>query len=521
MMNSFRTRGSDLGLVPTWQGLSATVAIWAGVAYMVFELVEVSSLRYGGTVFLFPVIVAASQWGLTCALVAVVLGVFSAAFFFYPPVYSFHISDPREYINLTIFSLVAIVTSHLASQLRNQAALARQREIDMRDLYEFSRRLAVAFDVSDIHKAIEDHLASVLQRRLVLYANARDASANATGRHAGFTVPRGVRHEVAAIAGGERKTPGSMVLHEEGDTWLVRAVSPKAPELGVIAINLDNASFNDASELRARVDAVLADATATLERLGVAHAINEARMRSRTDQLREALIGSVSHELRTPLASIMGAATVLGAAPALERDKKLRALIYDVRDEAERLNNDIQNLLDASRISSDGVNPNTEWADPADIIHSAIERCRRRLGDHRVILDVPRDLPVIKVDPVLVQQALIQIFDNAAKYSPPNRPITVAAHNNDGRLAIRVSDEGSGLTAQEKLKMWDRFSRGDRHIATISGSGLGLWIASAFVVANGGTIEASSKGVGQGTSITIELPVEQAVITHMESEVDE
>ena len=103
--------------------------------------------------------------------------------------------------------------------------------------------------------------------------------------------------------------------------------------------------------MRIRVDAVLADATATLERLGVAHAISEARMRSQTDQLREALIGSVSHELRTPLASILGAATVLSAAPALANEKKLKALVHDVRDEAERLNNDIQNLLDASRIS--------------------------------------------------------------------------------------------------------------------------------------------------------------------------
>ena len=163
---------------------------------------------------------------------------------------------------------------------------------------------------------------------------------------------------------------------------------------------------------------MLADATATLERLGVAHAITEARMRSQTEQLREALIGSVSHELRTPLASIMGAATVLGAAPALKDDKKLQALVHDVRNEAERLNNDIQNLLDASRISSDGVMPHMEWADPADIVNSAIERCRNRLSGHSLAIDLPQDLPLVHVDPVLVKQALVQLFDNAVKYSP-------------------------------------------------------------------------------------------------------
>src|SRR4029079_7150240 len=140
-------------------------------------------------------------------------------------------------------------------------------------------------------------------------------------------------------------------------------------------------------ELRIRVDAVLADATATLERLGVAHAISEARMRSQTDQLREALIGSGSHELRNALASILGAATVLSAAPALQNEKKLKALVHDVRDEAERLNNDIQNLLDATRISRAGVGPRAEGAEPADIVNSALERCRARLAERRLAVD--------------------------------------------------------------------------------------------------------------------------------------
>ncbi len=310
-------------------------------------------------------------------------------------------------------------------------------------------------------------------------------------------------------------------LKAGGEIWLVRAVSPKSPEFGVIAINLGRASPHEANELRVRVDAVLADATATLERLGVAHAISEARMRSQTDQLREALIGSVSHELRTPLASIMGAATVLGAAPALQHETKLQELVHDVRDEAERLNNDIQNLLDASRISSDGINPHAEWADPADIIHSAVERCRRRMGNHRVVLDVPADLPFIRVDPVLVQQAMMQVFDNAVKYSRAGSPITVTARAGNGHLTIRVSDEGIGLTAEEKTGMWDRFSRGERHVATISGSGLGLWIASAFIAANGGTIEAASAGAGQGAALTIELPVEQVAVSQMEGDADE
>jgi two-component system sensor histidine kinase KdpD len=244
-------------------------------------------------------------------------------------------------------------------------------------------------------------------------------------------------------------------------------------------------------------------------------------MRSQTDQLREALIGSVSHELRTPLASILGAATVLSAAPALQKEKKLTALVHDVRDEAERLNNDIQNLLDATRISSDGVKPHAEWAEPSDIINSAIERCRHRLADRRLAMDLAPDLPLIHVDPVLVQQAMIQIFDNAVKYSGPNSQIAIVARTREGRLVISVTDQGAGLTPAERTKIWDRFARGERHAATTSGSGLGLWIANAFVAANDGRVSAVSEGPGLGTTVAIELPVTHATVPQMESDTDE
>ena len=195
--------------------------------------------------------------------------------------------------------------------------------------------------------------------------------------------------------------------------------------------------------------------------------------------------------------------------------------MHDVRDEAERLNNDIQNLLDASRISSDGLKPYMEWADPADIVNSAIERCRQRMSDRRVALNLPADLPLIHVDPVLVQQALVQIFDNAVKYSPSGSQITVAARARDGRMILSVSDQGAGMTAAEQVTIWDRFARGERLASTTSGSGLGLWIANAFIAANGGAINAVSEGPGLGTAMTIELPVTHAAVTQIESDADE
>jgi two-component system sensor histidine kinase KdpD len=501
------------------QPLLLTLGMVGFITVFVYAIIIETGLGHGSVVYLIPVVIAATRWGIVPAIFAAVCGVAASAYFFYEPRFSFRITDPHEVLNLVLFIFVAVVVSQLATRLKRQFELSRQREIDLRDLYAFSRRLAVAFDVSDIHAAIEDHLATVMQRKVVLFASSRETTGG--GRRAGIAVPEQVRAEVADVASGRPSVQGGVTVTAGDDIWLIRAVSPKSSEFGVIAINLGRESQEGTNELRIRVDAVLSDATATLERLGVAHAISEANMRSQTEQLREALIGSVSHELRTPLASILGAATVLSAAPALANEKKLRALVHDVRDEAERLNNDIQNLLDASRISSNGVRPHLEWADPADIVHSAIERCRNRMANRRLVLNLPKDLPLIHVDAVLVQQALVQIFDNAVKYSETGSQIMVAARARDGRMIVSVSDQGAGMTAAEQTTIWDRFARGERLATTTSGSGLGLWIASAFMAANGGTINAVSEGPGLGTAITIELPVTQAVVTQMEGDADE
>ncbi len=310
------------------RGIALTFLLVVATTALIYGIILEIGLTRGTVIYLIPVLIAAIRWGIVSAIFAAVLGVIASAFFFFPPLYSFQIRDPQEVINLVLYIFTAIVVSQLATRLKGQLELSRQREIDMRDLYAFSRRLAVAFDVHDIHAAIEDHLAAVMQRKVVLFASAREASTS-SGRHAGVAVPAQVLAEVVEAASGRRGSKsGTTVPVDSGEVWLVRAVSPKSSEFGVIAINLGRATQEASNELRIRVDAVLADATATLERLGVAHAINEARMRSETEQLREALIGSVSHELRTPLASILGAATVLGASagesPATRNSRRWR-----------------------------------------------------------------------------------------------------------------------------------------------------------------------------------------------------
>jgi two-component system sensor histidine kinase KdpD len=482
------------------RGIAIALVMVAATTLVAYVLIQSLDVRRGSVIYLLPVLLAGWHLGLVPALVAAVAGVLWSGYFFFSPYYSFYLSRPNEILNLVLFMVVAVVTSHLANSMKRQTEIARKREKEMSDLYAFSRRLSAAPSAADIYLAIEEHLANLVQRKVVLFGAGSGGSTNPD--QSGLT--QRVHCAIADVQAG--RTLATTVDDAAGDIWLVRRVSEKTADFGVIAIDLGSVPAGALDEIRQRVDDVLSDAAATLERLDVARALNDAKMRSETELLREALIGSVSHELRTPLASILGAATVLSKSPVIAKDERLTSLAGVVRDESERLNNDIQNLLDATRISREQIRPRQEWIEPQDIVNSALERRRRRLSGHPVSLDMDPNLPFIYVDPVLVEQAFVQIVDNAAKYSPTGSPITVAAKRNGRDVVLSVHDEGVGLTAQESAQLGERFFRGARNAATTSGSGLGLWIAKAFVTANGGKIQAESAGADRGATVSIHLP---------------
>jgi K+-sensing histidine kinase KdpD len=237
--------------------------------------------------------------------------------------------------------------------------------------------------------------------------------------------------------------------------------------------------------------------------------LRHAKMREQADALREALIGSVSHELRTPLSSIVGSASVLAQSPEIAKDGRLAPLVHGLREEAERLNDHIQNLLDATRISSEGIRPQAEWVDPGDIVNAAVERKRRLLAGHRLSVAVAHDLPLVQVDSTLIEKALGQLIENAVKYSPPTSSIEISAEQIDRTVRIAVRDQGAGLSAEEREKIWERFYRSPRHRDSTAGSGLGLWIARALVTACEGKVEAFSAGIGRGATLSLHLPVQQ------------
>ncbi|MGB6537829.1 MAG: ATP-binding protein [Xanthobacteraceae bacterium] len=479
------------------RGIGVALLMIAVTTVVALLLRHYVGILRGSVLYLVPVMLLGYNYGVVPALLAAVSGVLLSGYLFFAQLYSFRVASPQEILNFFLFMVIAVVVSHLSSSAKQHTLIARKREREMSDLYAFSRRLAAAPSAAEIFIAIRNHLANLVQRKVVLLGAAEAG-------HAG-EVPERVRAQVAPIdqdQGTERTIDDG-----SGNIWLIRRVSPKTPDFGRIAIDLGSVSGEDLTSMRGRIDDALVDAAATLERLDVARALNEAKMRSETELLREALIGSVSHELRTPLSSILGAATVLVNAPALAGDRRLLALAGVVRDEAERLNSDIQNLLDATTISRQQVRPKPQWVEPVDIVNAALEHRERRLAGRPVTLDLDSNLPIVHADPAQIKQALIQVLDNAAKYSPDGSPIRIATHPNGQTVVLSVHDSGAGLTGEERRHVGERFFRGPRHAATTSGSGLGLWIANAFITANGGTLEVDSDGADRGTTVSIHLPV--------------
>jgi K+-sensing histidine kinase KdpD len=210
--------------------------------------------------------------------------------------------------------------------------------------------------------------------------------------------------------------------------------------------------------------------------------------------------------LSTPLAAIRGSASVLDTMPAIRGDGRIHSLVEAISDEAVQLDDFIQNLLSATRVTAGGVSPRLEWADPRDIVHAAIRGRSRRLAAHKVETEFAEDLPLVNVDSGLIEEACGQLLENAAKYSPSGSTISIGARAEQERVILSIADQGVGITPNEQQQLGRRSFRSPRHQATIPGSGLGFWIASTFVRANGGTIDISSRGQGQGTTASIALP---------------
>ena len=425
--------------------------------------------------YLVPVIIAATRWGIWPATLASIASMAEADFFFFPPIFSFQVEDPQEVIDLLLFLVVALVSSNLASRLRQETETLRQRERDIHNLYDFSRRLAACFTVSELVSAIENYLSQTLGQPAVFFAAKTDAQLEPPRSG---PVPKVVKERaVLAIAAADRSAR-SVVDASTQDAWLLRMVSSETAILGVVAINIGVGSTETLENRTRRVEAIIEEVSLTLQRIDIEKAMEDARLRLQAQLLRDAFHGTLSHELRTPLATIRGSASVLDSIPLIQKDTRARSLVEAISDEVTELDRFIQNLLNATRVTAGGVTPHLEWADPRDIVNAAIKARSRRLSAHTIETEFADDLPLVHVDSGLIEESCGQLLENAAKYSPSGSTILVSVKSRHDDIILSISDQGVGITADERPQLGRRLFRSQRHQATIPGSGLGFWIAS-------------------------------------------
>lgn len=249
-------------------------------------------------------------------------------------------------------------------------------------------------------------------------------------------------------------------------------------------------------------------AAIALERARLRREVAETRLRAQGEALREALLNSVSHDLRTPLATILGAATTLEGLGEATSPAVRRELAASLREEAERLAGYVENVLDLTRIRAGQIAPRLELVELSDIVNAALLRKQRALAAHRVEVHLPADLPMLRLDLFLMEHALANVLDNAAKYAPAGSEVSVDAACVGTWVRLQVSDEGPGIGATELPHVFEPFFRGAGGAArTASGSGLGLAICRAFVEANGGRVSLAGPQGGRGAVLEMYLPV--------------
>jgi two-component system sensor histidine kinase KdpD len=295
------------------------------------------------------------------------------------------------------------------------------------------------------------------------------------------------------------------------EVWLLRAMSTENSVHGVVAVKIGRGSRETIDSKMRRFEAVLGEVSLTLKRLDIGKAMEDARLHLQAELLRDAFHGTLSHELCSPLAGIQGSASVLASMATVRDNAQANSLVEGIYEEVARLDEYIRNLLNATRVTAGGLSPRPEWADPRDIVNAAIKRRARRLGEHRIAVAFARELPLINVDSGLVEESFGHLLENAAKYSPAGSAISVGVWAERGQVTLSVSDEGVGITPDDQRQLGRRSFRSQRHQGTIPGSGLGFWIASTFVKANGGAIAISSHGHRQGTTASIALPCPQTI----------
>jgi two-component system sensor histidine kinase KdpD len=459
-------------------------------------------------IYLAAVLIVAMRHGLVPSLYTSVISTLAYNYFFTAPHYSLTVTDPSNVLALVFFVVISLAISQLMGRLRTQNVIVGEQARLTTELLSLSRRLAGSRKLDELGEIATSQLARLLRVNALLLTpesaglQTRGSSGQARLDDADLAAATWSFEKNQATGRGADTLPGAR--------WLFVPLRAASGAVGVIGVHRDDSEFLLAPDERRLLDAVTDLVAISIERIRLAKQIDQNKLLAETEQLRSALLTSISHDLRTPLASIMGAISSLRAYGAQYDAATRDELLTTAQDESERMNRFIGNLLDMTRLDAGAVKPRLEPCDLRDIAAAALQHTARTLAQHRVITRYASALPVMNVDFVLLEQVLVNLLENAAKYAPEDSEVELAVQSYRYAVSIEIRDRGPGIPAEELQRIFDPFHRirhGDQQRA---GIGLGLAVCRGFVEAMGGRIRAGNRKDGAGSVFEVELPTSLA-----------
>jgi len=485
--------------------VSVTAGSWCWRDYV--EPVHVIML------YLLPVLLSAVWWGQGPSYVTALCSVLLFDFFFTLPIFSLSIADHRYMWSLPLFLLVAFIIGRQTEKLRLEATLARQREKSTRALYDFSREIAAVIDVNVIVRNLADQSWQTLEHPVAVFLPQKDnklvlageAGARQTGIDTSELAVAIWAYEHGEIAGRCTDTlPGAQYMY--------LPLTTSGNTVGVLGIHIQEKMLTPVQ--RRLIEAWVGLAAIAVERVNLAQQAGQASLLVASDKLRTALFNSISHELRTPLASIIGAiSSLVDDTEGVYSGADRKELLETVQEGAARMDRLVANLLDTARLESGMIQLKKDWCDIEDVVGIALRRVAECIEGRPLVIHVPEDLPLVQADCVLLEQVLINLLDNACKYSTNGSEITITASQDETVVKIAVADRGTGIPPEYLAQVFDKFYRVEQP-KSVSGTGLGLSICKGIIESHGGSIHAENRP-GGGTIMTFAIPFGEQPDIHM------
>ncbi|MFA6133092.1 MAG: sensor histidine kinase KdpD [Phycisphaerae bacterium] len=447
----------------------------------------------------------AVRYGRWPGVLVSILSVLAFDFFFVPPYMTFAVHDTQYFITFCVMLVISLLISGLASRIRRQANLSRQRERRTEALYRLSRKLAGTAGTHQLVAAAETELAESYASEVAVFLPDKSGYLKATaGGPASFTADdRELAVAQWCFDHGQFAGAGTDTL-PNAHALYVPLASPHGT-VGVLALRSLELGRFDPPQQRQLLQTLASQIALAIERDSLAEQAQKVLVQAETERLRSSLLSSVSHDLRTPLAVIAGASSSLAEEGQSLSDATRRELLQTIVEESSRLALLVDNLLHITRIESGAVEVNRQWYPLEEIVGSALERTKKSLAGRQVKTHLPSDLPLVKLDGVLIEQVLINLLENVAKYTPAGSEVDVLTHMDGSDLLLEVADRGPGLSDAERQRVFDKFYRGAAAAGGQRGAGLGLAICRAIATAHGGRIWQEDRP-GGGARFILSIP---------------